>query len=157
MSHVREQLAVALVTRLTGLTTTGGRVYRQRPEEYALQPNELPALRIFLLGDSAQSQGIGTPFYDRTTRVRIEGVVQMALGAPAGTNPVDTKLNLIASEVETALASPLVVGTTQLYLYYQGCAFDSSGAGDQPVAVIGMQFEVVLMTQHGLPDTLLQA
>lgn len=159
MPHVREQLAVAVVARLTGLTTTGARVYRQRPQEYALQPvTELPALRVFLLGDQASASGIGVPFYERIASLRIDGVAKVSLGTTAGTNPLDTLLNLIASEVETALATEIefAVGKTTLLLY-RGTTVDDSAAGDQPVGVVAMTWDAVIYTNHGAPDVSLEA
>lgn len=153
MSHVREQIAVALVARLTGLTTTGGRVFRQRPTEMLLQGvGELPALRIFCLGDQATPLGIGSPLYDRIVLFRIEGTVQMALGAPGTSNPVDTLLNLIASEVETALGVQLALdfGSVSTPIY-QGCEF-SDGVGDQTIGVVSMRFDFGVMSQQGAPD-----
>ena len=43
--HVRKQIRDAIVTLVTGLTTTGSNVFAGRT--YALQDSELPALRVY--------------------------------------------------------------------------------------------------------------
>lgn len=45
MPTARQQIREALETQLTGLTTTGARVYTSRV--YPLNEDNLPALRIF--------------------------------------------------------------------------------------------------------------
>lgn len=150
MAHVREQLVQAVVTAVTGLTTTGLRVFRFRPQQRTLMPAQLPALRIYIDGDSANANGIHVPFYERPTQIRIEGVVQ-------STGQIDQTLNLISSEVEAALAAKVPLGTSSTLLFYRGCRFDESAEGDQPVGLVSMQFEALIETVHGVPDVSIEA
>jgi hypothetical protein len=52
-NHVHRQIREALATALTGLTTTGSRVYTNRL--HALPEDTSPALRIYLDPDSIDS------------------------------------------------------------------------------------------------------
>lgn len=151
MAHVRDQLADAVETAVTGLATTASNVFRQRSIERTLQPSEMPALRIYKLGDQATSLGItSTPLYERSTQIRIEAVAE-------ATSSLDTVLDAIGAEVETALGAVLTIGASKLILFYRGASFSESAEGQRPTGVLAMQFETTLYTNHGAPEVSLEA
>lgn len=95
MSHVRQQIRTALAATLTGLTTTGARVYVNRAK--ALATGDLPALVLRVKGERIEATGLHWPDnYDRDAAIEIEA---LASGATAA-NTLDT----IIAEVESALA-----------------------------------------------------
>ena len=65
MSHVRKQIRDAVVTALTGLSTTGSRVYKSRI--YPLETGKLPGLAIYTKSEEIQNNTIGAP----RTQIRI--------------------------------------------------------------------------------------
>ncbi len=104
--HLREQIMDAVVTAVTGLTTTGSNVHRARvfPQEGSL----LPALLIYA-GDDEQ---VADPETDKHTLVDsvlaiiIEGWVQLSSGQPEET------LNAINAQVVVALQADRTQGVT---------------------------------------------
>ncbi len=143
--HVRQQLRAALATRLTGLATTGSRVHGYRV--HPLQVSELPALAIHVVREAVAPGTVHTPaLIDRDVEVRVMGM------ASAVTAPDDT-LDLIAKEVETALASALTVAGKSVAAHYRGCEI-SFEDGEKAVGVIDMEFSVRLFNAANAPDVL---
>lgn len=104
MSHPRTTLRQAAVAALTGLATTGARVYVDR--EYALQPAELPCLHIAV---SETTQAAGLPAaYARQLTLRVRALAKATSG-------LSTTLDQIALEVETALLAGLSIGSSPLW------------------------------------------
>lgn len=141
-SHIHTQVRTALATALTGLTTTGSRVYLNRV--YALRPADLPALRVFLAREEVQP-GLASGFYRRELLVQIEAVAKAASG-------LDDTLDQIGKEVETALVSGLTVGAVAVPLEYLGMTTELDDL-DQPVGVRTLNYRAVL--HAATPDTLL--
>ena len=57
MAHVRTSIRSAIVSRLTGLTTSGARVYPSRI--HPLADANLPCLRVYLDEEEIDSESIG--------------------------------------------------------------------------------------------------
>lgn len=143
--HVRKQLREAVATLVTGLTTTGARVYQSRV--YPLQTSELPCLVVTTDGDQVENITMNNPAQQqRETRVRIEAYAR-------ATATLDDTLDLICKEVEIAIAgasTSLVKG-----LMYNGCQIDIEAIGDQPVGKVSMIFSKDLYTASNAPDVLI--
>lgn len=137
-------------TALTGLATTGSSVSLDRPNERTLQASELPALRIYDNGESANNYGFldGADVYERHLNVTVEAAVKQ-VGTYSAT------LRTIAVEVETALGGHLTVTGKLVRPWYRGCEMSNSAEGDQPVGVRRMNFELVIYTAANAPNTLL--
>lgn len=147
--HVREQIAVAVLAAVTGLTTTGARVYRDRDtEERPLQSSELPGLTFDDDGEPAEIITLGTGrILQRLMRVRIAAHVRSASGYSA-------TLNLILQEVEVALAAAALGGAKYCALI-EVAARDVSEAADITVVRQTFTFELPYYTAHDAPDTAL--
>lgn len=146
--HIRKQLRAAVKAAVTGLTTTGARVFDARV--YPLQAAELPALVIYV-SDRVDPLTVDVPDLQRRDMdVRIEGY------ASAATNVHDT-LDLIGKEVEIALSAALTVAGASVTLTYTGSDVDGSAEGDAPKGVIVMRFITDLYTAAGAPDALIQS
>lgn len=89
--HRRETILAAIATALTGLATTGSRVYRD--QTYTV--NALPALAI-VQGEDVATDAQVYPHVDRTLSVRVEAFAEHA-------STVATTLNQIEAEVYAAL------------------------------------------------------
>lgn len=144
-NHVRQQLRESVATAVTGLSTTGSRVYQSRV--YPLTDSNLPCLLVTSDGDKSEAITVHSPYQqERATTIRIEGV------AKAVSN-IDDTLDTISKEVETAIANSstaIVKG-----LFYQGAQIDYDGSGEQPIGKVTMIFTKDLYTLSNAPDTLI--
>ena len=144
-NHVRQQLREAVTAAVTGLSTTGSRVYQSRV--YPLDTSSLPCLLVTSDGDKSEAITVHSPYQqERATTIRIEGV------AKAVSN-IDDTLDTISKEVETAIAgssTAIVKG-----LIYQGAQIDYDGSGEQPIGKVTMIFAKDLYTLSNAPDVLI--
>lgn len=124
MTHRAETIIDTVKTRVTGLATTGTRVFRGRG--YPLQEADLPALLLYMGADDVIGD-LSAALLDCQLQVHVDAVVKT-------TAQVDTTLNLIREEVTIALQAD----------HTQGLAFvidtaeqgadepDISNDGEQP-------------------------
>src|SRR4051812_46233251 len=101
--HVTLQVLDAVLTAVTGLTTTGTRVYQMRPEDRALQADEMPALLVFLGAEEVVPVTLDGTLIQRTTHINI-GVRVKGIGQ------IDETVDIIRKEVETVMAATFTVG-----------------------------------------------
>jgi len=101
MSHVRQQIREAIATALTGLPTTGARVFQTRV--YPVEDVDLPALLIYSQNEDSTPISITAPrTMERSLLLQVEAVAK-------GVTDLDDELDTICAEVEVALAMPLAV------------------------------------------------
>ena len=149
MTHVRQSLRSAVVTAVTGLTTTGSRVYTAKV--YPVQATEMPCLQVNTTAEDANPQDITLPgIVER--RVTVE-VVGMARDTSTLANTLDT----IAEEVEAALGAGVSVSGKTIEMAYEGADVIFSGELDQPVGTVSMRFAATLYTTSNAPGTLVMA
>lgn len=135
MAHKRKLIRDNIVTALTGLTTTGSRVYASRV--YPLDAGKIPGLCVYSKSESSEYLTISS---DRTIRKTASFAIEAYAKA---TDNTDDVLDQICLEVETALAADRTRGgyarDTRVL------AFESkfSGGGEQPVAVAEITVEVM--------------
>jgi hypothetical protein len=103
--HLREQILDAIVTKLTGLATTGANVDRLRV--YAHDPADLPSLNIKQGDEEIIEDGV-YDYVDRELTVNIE------IREQSSSVQLDQTLNLISKEVTIALAADITQGITGL-------------------------------------------
>ena len=128
MAHVRQQIRSAIVTALTGLTTTGSNVFRSRI--YPLESGKLPGLCIFTRSEAVE---FDTLTITRSIGRVLEVSVEAYLSATAN---YDNTLDTIAVEVEEALAADVTLGGLSKDVQVTAFEADFSGDGEQPVAVL---------------------
>ena len=145
--HVRRQIRVAAVAALTGLSTTGARVYASRV--YPLQDADLPALRIYTQEEAVQLASLGV---SRRRERTLDLVVEACAKAVSG---LDDTLDQIQKEVEIALDANQGLGGLCKYVELKGVADALEGEAEKPVGVKRMVFEVLYYTALGAPDTAL--
>jgi len=150
MSHVRQQLVDAVITRLTGLATTGSHVFADRPEDYELAEADLPALRVYDDGEATVQELVLSPrTVLRTISIRVDAVAKSASGLAA-------TLRTICSEVETALGTTVSVGGIAVdVVYTRTDPPERDAQSDRPVSRVSMVFEAQLATAAAAPEVLL--
>lgn len=95
MAHARRQVRVAAVADLTGLPTTGPRVFTSRVAP--LTKEEMPGLKIAIREETGDWDAFGT--LARTGRLIVEGWLQ-------GNDDIEDRLDLLALEVERKIYAP---------------------------------------------------
>jgi len=127
MAHVRKQIRDAVVTAVTGLTTTGSNVFRSRV--FPLEQTKLPALCVFSKSETTEFDTVRIPrSVSRVLDIGVEAYV-------SGTANYDNTLDTIAVEVEEALAADVTLGGLSKDLQVTAFEADFIGDGEQTVAV----------------------
>jgi len=124
MTHRAESIMQAVVTNVTGLTTTSTRVSRGR----AYPISDVPALTVEMGQDVVALQNLS--YIDRDLDIVITGHAKQ-------TTQYDTTLNLIREEVHIALMANRQQGLTNYVLDTMPVgdgAPELSGDGDQPIS-----------------------
>lgn len=145
MAHVRKQIRDAVITALTGLSTTGSNVFRSRI--YPLESNKLPGLCVF-------SKSEATTFDTLTISRSINRVLEIGVEAYVkATSDYDNTLDTIAVEVEEAIASDVTLGSLAKDTQVTSFEADFSGEGEQPVAIGRFTVEVIYRTLENDVET----
>lgn len=132
--HRAEQIADAIVVKLTGLATTGANCFRGRVHE--LPDSSLPALCVYVGTDVPRSDGGSSSFryIDGDLTVMVEAVVKASSG-------VDSTLIQIRKEVTIALQADVTQGLAFVMNTEEGAAsIDLNGDGDKPVGRMRMDW-----------------
>lgn len=98
--HVRTQIRDAVAARLSGLATSGNRVFPSRI--YPLGDASLPCLLVYLDEETISELSIGAPILDRFADLQIRACAKANAG-------LDSLLDTMLAEVETAMASAVPV------------------------------------------------
>lgn len=143
--HLHKQIRAAVVTALTGLTTSGPRVYANRLQP--LPENTSPTLLV-ALDDEAATQATFHPFpvFERELRLSVAAIVK-------ATGALDDTLDLMSKEVEVALAAGITVAGRNLGVYYTGMSFEDEQS-DRPVGIKRMSFTIPYTAAANAPDAL---
>lgn len=141
--HARRSIREAVAAALTGLVTTGSRVFqsRMRPQD------SLPALLV-----STPSEEVETDLGNVQTRSLDVEVVGVTLGV----SDVDDTLDAIAEEVEVAMQASGTLGglvSAPPRLVAVRTAFDDSL--QDPVGEVSLTFRCIYFTNAGVPGTTL--
>jgi hypothetical protein len=139
--HVRNKIRDEAVTALTGLTTTGARVYANRV--HPMGDANLPGHRIYTNDEDVQIASIGS------SRL-LERELELVVEACAKENDTfDDTLDDMIKEAEVALAPGL---PSAKYVSLKRIEIEASGGGDKQVGVARMTFVVIYITAHNAPD-----
>ena len=102
MAHVRKSIRDNITTTLTGLTTTGSRVFQTRL--FPLATAKLPGLCIYTRNETTQYTTVCKP------RTQIRELEVLVEPYAKGTSSIDNTLDTIAVQVEEALYTDLTRG-----------------------------------------------
>lgn len=145
MAHVRQSIRENIETTLTGLSTTGSRLFASRV--YPIASANLPGLAIYTSDENTEYVTMGS---DRTQFRRLSVNVEVYVQGNAG---YDDSLDTICSEIEVALYSDLTRGGYAKDTKITAMDAEFSGDGDQPVARATLRVEVEYATQESDPTT----
>lgn len=129
MTHRAETVMVQFVAAVTGLTTTGANVFRDRV--YDIESSKAAALSVLMgpddpLPDDQQSH----PYLDSWLSIDVDIYVKQASSVA-----VTTTLNKIRAEITAAVMADYTLGQTFIVDYEEGGAdAPEIGIGEQPVA-----------------------
>jgi len=145
MSHARKAIRDNIISVLTGLSTTGARVYQSRV--YPLDKSKLPGLCIYTKSEQSTVMTMGA---DRT----IQRVLSVSIEAYVrGVTGYDNALDDICEEVEIALLADRKRGGLAKDTQVTGFSADYSGDGEQPVATGVITVDVTYHTKELTPGT----
>ncbi len=149
MSHIRQNVRTAAAAAVTGLATTGDRVFMSRA--LPLRQGDFPCLAVYARSDTpdyesaAFSGGVAYPV--RTIELHVQGFVK-----ELDDEDIEDTLDDIAEEVETALFATQPLATSMgMTLGEQIISVDEQG--DETLGVIDMVFNVLYRTPEGDPGT----
>lgn len=147
MTHARQQLRGAVVSAITGLQTTGARVYTARA--YDIDPSQLPGLEVNTIDETA-TEGTFHKNGVRERRVTVE-IIARAIATTGLADLIDA----ICEQVEAALSDEIFVSGAPVDLEYQSTTIDFSGDGEQPVGRASMIYFATIFTAANEPGTLI--
>lgn len=146
MAHVHTQIRNAIATALTGLATTGARVFPNRL--YAMDSASLPGLRVFMDADEVTTETVHSPsVQSHVLTVAVECCARAAAD-------LDDALDQISLEVETAIGAGISVSGKSLQITFEGSQIDDE-PGSPPVGVKRLVFRVSFFTASNAPDVLI--
>lgn len=144
-NHLHRQIREAVETLLTGLTTTGSRVYANRLQPLA--DANLPGLRVFMDEEESTPLTVHSPHMQER---RLAMIVECCAKA---VTTLDDTLDASSKEVEVALSGGITIGGKWLDAQYAGMQFDDAQA-DKPVGVKRLRFLITYMAASNAPDVL---
>ena len=143
--HLHKQIRGAVVTKLTGLTTSGSRVYANRLAP--LPDTAQPSLTITLDEETSEGLTVHHPqAQGRTLTLAVSAIAKASAG-------LDDTLDLMSKEVEVALSSGITIGSVHLDVLYTGMQFDDEQL-DKPVGIKRMTFSIEFTAMSNAPDAL---
>lgn len=147
VDHVRQQIRDRIVTNVTGLTTTGNRVFKSRV--YPLNADTMPALLVYSTSEESSIDVMGSPgSLMRTATIAIEGYVR-------NITIYDNLIDDICQEVEVAMAADQTLNGLAKNSFLSGTEISYTGEGDQPIGVVTMNYVVQYRTATNAPSVAL--
>ena len=145
--HIRQQIRERIATNVTGLTTTGSRVYQSRV--YPMASANMPGLLVYSTSEDSEIDAMGaTGVLNRVLNISIEGYVKTI-------TEFDDKIDDICKEVETAMAGDQKINGLAKNSFLQSTEIEFSGDGDQPIGVVTLNYVVQYRTATNAPDAAL--
>ena len=144
-NHLRRQIRERVATDLTGLTTTGSRVFQTRI--FNLEKSKLPCLLIYSEEEVAEISAMGNP---RTVSRNLSLVVE---GYAKATSNLDDTLDQISKEGETAMAGDIKINNLATDSNLQDVSISYSGEGSKPIGVIRFVYLINYRNPENTPDS----
>lgn len=144
--HLHKQIRDKIETALTGLTTSGARVYANRLQPMA--DANLPGLRISADDETCEPQTMHAPYaQERILPLMVECCAK-------ATSALDDTLDLMSKEVEIALAAGITIASRLLVPVYKGSGF-ADEQSDKPVGIKRLNYVITYSCMSNAPDTLI--
>jgi hypothetical protein len=149
--HVRRQIRDALGTLVTGLATTGARVYLAPVVSIPIA--QLPALAVWVDEEALELATGSAPMeYARTITVRVVGFASEATGL---SGVIDNTLDQIALELEAAIGgdATLLGGILNSPLELVAIGVERSAEGEAPLGRITLTYTARVETSAAAPES----
>jgi hypothetical protein len=137
MAHQRKTIRDQVITTLTGLTTTGSRVYNSRV--YPNEQSKLPLLNVYTLSESSELDATGGLL--RTSELIVEGF------ASANSN-IENTMDTISKEVEEALGADHTLNNTCKTHFINSTEITLNNEGNLPLGVVRLAFSIIYRTSQ---------
>jgi len=145
MAHVRRQIREAAAALVTGLATTGARVFQSRV--YPLNDADLPCLLVNTDGEDIIADTIGALLLERSLHLKIRAVAK-------ATANLDDTLDQMLAEVEAVLSGSTLGGLAKT-VTPQSIAIQMDDSLEKPVGVAELDYLVSYFTSGSNPQTAL--
>jgi hypothetical protein len=146
-NHVRRQIREAAATLLTGLPSTGARVYQSRV--HVLGDADLPCLQLTTNEEQAGISSIGSPpLLNRILNLQVRATAKASVN-------LDDALDEMIKEVETALnasVSANTLGGLAKQIDLNSIYIDMNADAEMPIGQATMSFNVLYKTVANAPD-----
>lgn len=150
MAHARASIRQAIITALTGLTTTGARVGGRRL--HTSEPADTPGISVIVAESPETWSGLmdheNGSVEARDLPVKIEGRVYALTG-------YEDTLDTISAEVETALQGNAALAALCSEVRLISTQVDVDGEGEKPVGLLTMEWLVTYRVNRTAPTTAL--
>jgi hypothetical protein len=140
--HLRRQIREAAAILVTGLATTGARVYQSRV--YPLRDSDLPCLLVNTDDEDISNSSIDSMLLERTLQLRVRACQKL-------TANLDDSLDQMVKEVEQVLNASSLGGLCKP-LGIQSIRIAMDDTLDKPVGSADMTFVTTYYTSGTSPD-----
>lgn len=151
MSHARTQIRNAAVTALTGLTTTGARVYKGRVRPLGAAHD--PALLVYARVTRSETDSRPPRKFMHTLQLFVEGRVSKA-GAAAAADLEDA-LDQVELEVTAAIAASGNLSGLVQDIMPVASTLTTEAPGERHEGEVRIEFEVLYRTAEAAPDVII--
>jgi len=141
MAHMRRQIREAAAALLTGLASTGLRVYQSRV--YPLRDSDMPCLLVSTDDESIQAEGIGAQQLERTLRLTVRAVTK-------ATANLDDTLDQMLAEVEVVLNGNRLGGLS-LNTVPESISIAMDDSLEKPAGVATLTYSITYFTAGSNP------
>lgn len=143
MTHIRKLIRDSVVDDVTGLTTTGARVYRSRL--YPLSDAQLPGLCVYTGDEQVNTSTITRPrTQERQVEVRVEVFV-------AAQQDYDDEIDSIIEEVEIAMSADVTRGGVAKDTKLASIRNTMAADGEIPVCIAVMSYQIHYTAKENAP------
>lgn len=146
MSHIRQQIREAIELKLTGLTTTEDRVYKNRVNP--LDKANLPCLVI----TSVRDVSLGPISHDVPRTIQHDASINITAYVKALDN-LDDALDDICEQVEIAMSTDRKLSGLVFSVDLQATDINFNSDGDQPHGIAQLEYSVRYHVKENDPST----
>lgn len=145
MAHARQQIREAIVTAVTGLTTTGANVFDSRV--YPYDDTSLPCVAVY-----ARQEGPSDEYEGRKSERDLLIVVEARTKKTAS---MEDEIDTICAEVEAVLGADRTLGGVLLNLEIEETSIDLTDDADQPTGLAEMTWRASYRVDPSDAETIL--
>ena len=142
--HLRQQIRERVALDVTGLVTTGANVFQSRV--YPIEDSKLPCLLVYSNSEESEILNQGSPrLLLRTLSITIQGVASES-------SNIDDKLDLIAKEIEIAMAADVDINGLAQDSFMTSSEIDFTSDGAKTIGTLRVNYQIEYRTLDNAPD-----